>query len=1123
MARQNVNINFSQGLDTKTDPKQVQIGKFLKLQNSIFDEGGLLKKRNGFGLLTSLPNESFSYLTTLSGNLTAIGDSVAAYIDGSKTWVNKGNIAPMEISTLSLIKNSVNQIQCDALTSPNGLVCTVYTQTQSSYSSGVITYSYFYAIADSTTGQNIVEPTPIPPLSGGVIAGSPRIFLVGNYFVIVSTAKIVSSFFLHYSSISIDNPTVISPAQNVYPEAYTPASTVAWDGVVADIQNGSLIVAYNSTSGGQGIHVTYLNKGQIAANSPGSVVRAYSGVSDSATIVSVCVDTSDPTTPVFYVSFYDSTSTNGYTLAVTIGFGSINPVFGPQAIITGSPVSSLTSAAHNGICTVFDEVINAYIYDSLVPSHYVNAVTVTQAGVVGTPYVVIRSVGLASKAFIVNGVIYFLSAYQSKFQSSYFLINGSISTSSAPAPVGKLAYSNGGGYLATGLPQVSVSGETAQLAYLFKDSVQALAVTNPANNSTQQSSGGIYSQLGINLGTFVIGSKNIDSIEIASSLNLSGGMGWMYDGYLPVEQNFLVFPDSVEANYTAVSTKTPTGTFSSGSNSIVLSSATGVSPGMTITDTSNSSYIPAGTVVESVNGTTIIISALTTHSAAGDSLSIQGNIAAKPDNITNANAYAYIATYEWPDNNGLPYISTPSIPIFVTTTGSGTTGIITIHIPTDRLTYKIANPLKIVLYRWSAQNQSYFQVTSILAPVLNDTTIDYVTFVDTLPDSEIVGDSLLYTTGGVVPDCNPPGTNILTIWDTRVWLVDSENPSLLWLSKQVIQGTSVEWSQSLTFYVAPNIGTVSSSGPITALAPMDDKLIIFKGESIFYINGVNAGPDNTGANNQYGGPFFIASIVGCINQQSIVLTPGGLQFQTDKGIWLVGHDLNTSYVGAPVEEFNANTVNSAVSVPKTNQIRFTLSTGEMLMYDAYYGQWGTFNLSVPGAISSCIYKNMHTFINSFGQVYQETPGIYLDGDDPVLLSFLTGPINLAGLQGYQRIYEFYLLAEYLSPHKLNVQAIYDYNPSILHMKLIQPKNFNGITPSGFGIPVPFGGPSNLEQWRVHTKRQRCQSMQVGLTEVYDPTFGIVAGAGFAMSGIDLVLEIQRGWRPIAGSSSAGLQ
>ena len=85
------------------------------------------------------------------------------------------------------------------------------------------------------------------------------------------------------------------------------------------------------------------------------------------------------------------------------------------------------------------------------------------------------------------------------------------------------------------------------------------------------------------------------------------------------------------------------------------------------------------------------------------------------------------------------------------------------------------------------------------------------------------------------------------------------------------------------------------------------------------------------------------------------LQPQGLMFEfaSEAGnqIWTLGRDLSTQYTGAPVEGLTTNaTVKSAVNVPGTNQVRFTLDTGITLMYDYYYQQWGTF-VNIP-AISS---------------------------------------------------------------------------------------------------------------------------------------------------------------------------
>lgn len=1019
--KQPVPINFASGLDTKTDDKQVQLGKFLALKNTVFNKGGLLQKRNGYKALASLPDTSYSYVTTLNGNLTAIGSAIGAYNNADQKWVTKGSIQPLEVSTLPLIRNNLNQTQCDAAVSSLGLICTVYTEVNAGSS------VYKYAIADSTTGQNIVSPVAIP-VSSGTVTGSPRVFLLGNYFVIVFTNVITAVSHLQYIAISINNPTTVTANQDIA-SSYISSTTLSWDGVVVD---NKLFIAYNTTTGGQSIKVTYLTQTQASTGAGPAAATTYAG--RKATLMTLASDVTNPASPIIYVSFFDSAGSTGYTLAVD---QNNNAVLAPTQIIASGTVLNLASAAKSGVCTIFSELSNNYSYDSAIPTHFINAVTITQAGVVGSSYVVIRSVGLASKAFIISGVIYFLAAYQSPFQPTYFLMNGSTSTAAAPVISSKLAYENGGGYLTLGLPGVSINSNTvAQAPYLFKDLIQAL---NTLGNTQQTTAGGIYSQTGINLGTFDIqGTTGIDAAEIGKDLQIGGGFLWMYDGYLPVEHNFFLWPDSVE---------------------------------------------------------------VTTSTSGG---------------LITAQQYYYQAIYEWSDNQGNIFRSAPSVPVTVTTTGATSTN--TINVPTLRLTYKTANPVKIILYRWSAANQVYYQVTSITSPTLNGTTSDSVTITDALADSAIIGNSIIYTTGGVVEDINAPATNIITLFDTRLWLVDAEDKNLLWFSKQVIEATPVEMSDLLTFYIAPTTAAQGSTGVITALAPMDDKLIIFKQNAIYYINGT--GPDNTGANNQYSQPIFITSTVGCANQQSIVFMPQGLMFQSDKGIWLLGRDLSTQYIGAPVEAFNGSLVQSAVNIPQTNQVRFTLDTGQTLMYDYYYGQWGTF-AGVP-AISSCIFDGIHTFINSFGAVYQENPGVYLDGSTPVLISFTTSWLNLAGLQGYQRAFFFYLLGQYLTPHKLQLSIAYDYNSSPRQSTLIQPTNaspaYGDISPYGQG---KYGGPGDLEQWRVFLAKQRCQAFQITLEEIYDGSFDVPAGAGLTLSGINLVIGVKKGWKNISSAHSAG--
>lgn len=1021
LPKQAIPVNFSKGIDSKNDPFQLEIGKFLSLENSVFTTGGRLTKRNGFGSLPALPSPA-SYATTFNGDLTAIGNSIEAYSSASSSWVQKGSITPASLSTLPLIRNNLNQIYADTAIAANGLVCTAYIESNGS------TNAIKYAIADSTTGQNIVAPTVISGADATTNSG-PRVFFLGAYFVIVYAAP-TSRSKLAYIAISTSSPALVT-GQVVITTSFDDSTGTNFDGVVF---SNALYLAWNGASA-SGIKMAQLTSTLVlsAVTNPDA---SHVGLA-----VSVCADAQAST---IWVNYYAG-GNQIYSLALTPGLSVIS---GFPLLVAASSGSTLNvaSAAQGGVATVFYE--DAETASGIV-SDTVFFVTVSQSSAsVLTTGTTIRSLGLASKAFIVGGVVYFLGAYQSTYQSTYFLINGSTSTSANPVIVAKLAYENGGGYTSRGLSSVSVFGATAGVAYLNADIIEPISNSNSSGTAVQ---GGIYAQTGINLATIVLASIRPTSSEIGSNLNISGGYLTAYDGYLPVENGFHLWPDSVQATATATT---------------------------------------------------------------GGHLKAQ--------------IYFYQVTYEWSDNQGNIFRSAGSIPIKKDISGSGTsTNTITLVIPTLRVTQKTANPVKIVIYRWSTDNQVFYQTTSVSAPTLNDTTIDSITYVDTLADASIIGNSIIYTAGGVIENIGAPATSAATLFDDRLWLVASEDKNLLWFSKQVIEATPVEMSDLLTLYVAPSIGATGPTGPILSLSAMDDKLVVFKQNAAYYVNGT--GPDNTGANNQYSQPIFITSMVGCSNQGSIVFQPSGLMFEfaSEAGnqIWLLGRDLQTQYIGSPVEAFTKNaTVLSAIAVPGTNQVRFNLSSGITLMYDYFYGQWGTFS---SNAISSALFQDLHTYIAPNGYVYQETPGVYLDGTNPVLLSFTTSWINVAGLRGYQRAYRYFLLGQYLSPFRLMCSTAYNYKSSPSSFAMIQPNNFSPAYGSAeangqvttYGSDNPYGGVSNILNWRVNLKEQRCSSLQITIQEIYDPSFGIVAGAGFTLSGLSLIVSAKQSFRTISAAES----
>jgi hypothetical protein len=1010
--KQAVNIPFRQGLDLKTDPYQVEAGKFLALNNSVFDTLGRLTKRNGFPFLTA-PASGYSYLNTFKDGLIAIGPNVAAYSAPVNEWFSSNPVTQLSLSTTSLIRNSSNQTQCDSVNSTSGLTCVAYTQ---NFSGSV---NYYFSVVTTSTGQSVLPAANLVPSSSGSVVGSPRVFTVGVYFVVFYTTLIGGVKHLQY--IAINSTTLSVSAVTDFTSDYAPASTVAFDGLVSP-SNGNLYLFWTRNSSA-GVLMNSL--------SPSLVAGTPVPIDTSATPVmyTVCSDAATPS--LMYVTYWSGSGGGGTNIYTTAVNTSMSVVWGPTAIyLDYATTQNLASFSITSGVTVLMEFTDPYNFDSALTNNSISTTTYSSSGSLVSGIVVIqRGAGLASKATVVGSSAFVLLSFSSQFQPTYFFVSFSYGGNGATQMFicSRLAYQNGGGYLLTGLPSCSVIstplGQVITVAYLIKDIIRAVNKTTGQNPNQVP---GIYTQTGINLVNFTIGLTQTTAAEIGSNLNINGGFLSGYDGNYVTENNFFLYPDS-DLNVNG-------------------------------------------------NGTSLQITTISGGS------------------IQNDRDYQYAFTFEYTDLQGNQFISAPSVPIPLKradlSSGKNTAAISLVQL---RLTLKTI-PFGVTLgcYRWSTSNPVFYKINGVFLNTSNNT----LTINDTAADSSIIGNEILYTTGGVLEDVGAPACTGMTLFDDRLWIIDAEDQNLLWFSKQVIENTPVEMSDLLTYYVAPTIGGQGPTGHISCLAAIDDKLIVFKSNNaIYYING--AGPDNTGANGQYSQPIFITSPVGCNVQKSITQIPQGIMFQAagGKGIWLLGRDLTVKYIGADVESYNSFTVTSALTIPATNQVRFTLSNGTILIYDYYVDQWGTFT-GVPGA-SGTIYKNLHTTIDSSSVVHQESPGVYYDGTsaNPVLMSFQTSWLRLDSLRGYQRAYFFFLLGTYLSSHTLQLQIAYDYDPTIVQTTIFDP-SVQSLTNG------------QIEQFRCFLERQRCKAIQLTLTEV-----SATPGAGLTISGLNFQIGFKKSYAP----------
>jgi hypothetical protein len=378
--------------------------------------------------------------------------------------------------------------------------------------------------------------------------------------------------------------------------------------------------------------------------------------------------------------------------------------------------------------------------------------------------------------------------------------------------------------------------------------------------------------------------------------------------------------------------------------------------------------------------------------------------------------------------------------------------------------------------------------------------VDTVTFNDTLADTVIIGNNLLYTTGGVVDNAQAEGTNLLTNVRGRLFYIPSENPYSYNYSKLVTQNAPVE------FYDQQPTQIDRRGGPITAIAAMDDKIIFFKQNAIFYL--IGEGPDATGSQNDYNEAQLITTDGGCIDPSSVVAMPLGLMYKSAKGIYLLNRGLNVEYIGKDVEAYNGDTIFSATLVSNKNQVRFTLNTGNVVVYDYLVGQWYTFtkhNLLVD----STTWQNTFVYIRSDGKVWQENNS-FSDNGSPIVMKIVTSWFSLAQFEGFQRIYKAMIIGNYVSPHKLLMSVAYDFNPYVVAsvtvdaFALLDTATYGETSP--YGADPVYGGNFPLYQFRYQVPRQKCESIQL----TFEDSQSTDIGEGYQLSGLAFEVGIKQG-------------
>lgn len=490
------------------------------------------------------------------------------------------------------------------------------------------------------------------------------------------------------------------------------------------------------------------------------------------------------------------------------------------------------------------------------------------------------------------------------------------------------------------------------------------------------------------------------------------------------------------------------------------------------------------------------ISALTSNTASGA--------------ITSSGVYRVTAVYEWIDGFGQIHQSAPDTKLTVTMGVADDT--ISVIVPTLRLTSKTGDrvDVKIVVYRTI---DGGIEVLYRDNEATNDLTVDAVSITLTQADSTLRTKAVLYTTGGILENIAPPSASIVLKHKNRLFLAGLEDVNQVAYSKEFVSGEGVAFSDAFILQVDPR------GGPIKSLGVLDDKLIIFKEDRAFALSG--DGPLDTGAQNDYFSPFLISGDTGCREQESIAITPNGLIFKSDKGIYLLDRSLTMQYVGSPVENYNSLNVTSSTILEDNNEVRFTTSDGQALIYNYFFDQWSTF--TNYQAVSAINVLGAYHHLRSDGQVRRETQG-YLDAGGKIKMAIETSWLAFANLQGYQRIYRYAFLGDFVSSHITRVKLAYDYEEAFTETVYFNVDtgldlSYYGDDPTYGDSDVYGGSGSGVYQFSSKPRRQKCESMKFRIEDIDNQV--LEGGGSFNLVGLTLEIGQKGTINKMRGSKRIG--
>lgn len=499
LERQVVPIGFEGGLDSKTDEKLVLPGRLTLLENGRRKSGKAIIKRNGYNALGTAINGTEnsvgvgSALSTFDNELVEFaGNKLYSYSTASDSWIDKGSAYSVRVTGSQVVRNSAQQSVPDMAENQGVLV---------------------YAWQDTRGG---IRASVIEKETGAQFQSDVLLDATGTVPRVVSVAGFIFVFYIDGTDLKARRINPLVPG--TFEAAITLESDVLaasfYDVVVSGLKcvfvynhAGTIKVGYFTQDGAVGTTAIGLPNVTSFTEDPDSCLSAYCDQSNSE----IWIYWHNGTDGLRYMVLYPD-------LTEKLVATTIDATTTPVVLRATSYSLSATSQE------LFYEIDATATYD-----HYVMHRTVSSAGVVGTAYELKRSVGLASKAFMIDGVVYVNTVYDSTLQATYFTVSasGDIVAKMQPGQAG-------------GLPETSILPGVVSISdskIIFAAQIKTKFISE--DNAT-------FTLKGISGISIDFSPENAYlSAVLGDNLHITGGYLSIYDGVSVVEHGFHLFPENV--------------------------------------------------------------------------------------------------------------------------------------------------------------------------------------------------------------------------------------------------------------------------------------------------------------------------------------------------------------------------------------------------------------------------------------------------------------------------------------------------------------------------------------------------------------------------------------------------